>query len=93
MLKTFSLAERIRLQLSAEAFNVLNTSNVAFLPTTVLPDNPAFRYGLGILPNGQVAPVNPGFLQSRTTGGGYDPAATYQQGPPRQLQLGIKLLF
>ena len=92
-LKSFPMNERATFQLSAEAFNILNTANVAFLPAHLLPDNPAFRYGLGILPNGQVAPVNPGFLQLRTPSGAYDPGATYQQGSPRQLQLGIRLLF
>jgi len=29
----------------------------------------------------------------RTPAGNYDSAATYQQGTPRQLQLGIRLLF
>ncbi len=92
-LKAFALSESVRLQFSAEVFNVLNTENVAFLPSTLQPDNPAFRYGLGILPSGQLAPVNAGFLQMRSANGGYDAASTYQQGSTRQLQLGLRLLF
>jgi Polysaccharide deacetylase len=53
----------------------------------------AFIYGLGVLPNGQPAPVNPGFLQLRTANGKYNPATTAQQVTPLQAQLGVKPTF
>ena len=93
LLKSFAVSESVRVQFSAEAFNLFNFDNVRFLPTSVLANNPAFQYGLGILPNGQLAPVNPGFLRLRTASGGYDPATTGQQGTPLQGQFGIRLLF
>jgi hypothetical protein len=74
-------------------FNVFNFDNVAFLTPSVLQENPAFRYGPGILPNGQVAPVEPGFLRLRGPNGTYDPGVAGQIGGPLQAQLGIRLLF
>jgi hypothetical protein len=93
LLKSFPVREAVRLQFSVEAFNLWNNQNVAFRPASVSSENAAFRYGLGILPNGQTAPVNPGFLGLRLANGEYDPGTTYQQGNPRQLQLGVRFIF
>jgi hypothetical protein len=93
VLKSFSFTEAVRLQLSAELFNLFDFDNVGFIPATLMPDNPAFDYGLGILENGRIAPVNPGFLQLRTGTGNYNPVTTAQQGMPLQAQFGLRLLF
>jgi hypothetical protein len=93
VLKSFRVREQLTLQLSAEMFNVFNFANVAFASAYDYPNNPAFIYGLGILPNGQAAPPNPGFLQLRLPGGGYNPATEVQQGTPFEVQLGIRALF
>ena len=81
------------LELYADLFNLFNFANVAFVPSGVYPDNPAFIYGLGIEPNGSQAPVNPGFLKLRTPAGAYAPVTTYQVGTPFESQLGIRLRF
>ncbi|HYO80391.1 MAG TPA: carboxypeptidase regulatory-like domain-containing protein [Bryobacteraceae bacterium] len=93
LLKSFTITESVRVQFSAEAFNLFNFDNVRFLPASVLANNPAFQYGLGVLPTGQMAPVNPGFLRLRTPTGAYDPATMGQQGTPLQGQFGLRLLF
>jgi hypothetical protein len=92
VLKNFRLAETATLQFSAELFNALNFDNVAFLSTSVLPNNPAFIYGPGILPNGQMAPVDPRFLRLRGADG-YDSGSTAQIGTPLQGQIGIRIIF
>jgi hypothetical protein len=91
--KSFALKERVRLQLYCDMFNVFNFNNVGFISATVYPDNPAFNYGPGVLSDGRLAPVNPGFLRLRTANGKYDPETTAQQGTPFQAQLGLKLVF
>lgn len=93
VLKSFRVRERSTLQFSAEMFNVFNFHNVAFASAYDYLNNPAFIYGPGILPNGQTAPPNPGFLQLRTPGGGYNPATEVQQGTPFEVQLGIRWLY
>jgi hypothetical protein len=93
MLKTLVQRESLRIQFSGELFNMFNFDNVAFLTPGVLAENPAFRYGPGILPNGQMAPVEPGFLRLRNAAGAYDPAAAGQAGSPFQAQLGVRVLF
>jgi hypothetical protein len=92
-LKTLLQREALRIQFSGEVFNVFNFDNVAFLTPGVLQENPAFRYGPGILPNGQVAPVDPGFLRLRGPNGAYDAAVAGQIGSPLQAQIGVRLLF
>jgi hypothetical protein len=77
----------------ADIFNLFNFDNVAFASAYDYPNNPAFIYGLGILPTGQIAPVNPGFLRLRNAQGGYNPSTEVQQGSPLQVQLGLRLLF
>lgn len=93
VMKSIRLTEFVRVQLSGELFNAFSFDNVRFLPASVLAENPAFQYGLGVLPNGQLAPMNPGFLRLRTASGAYDPSTTGQQGTPLQAQIGVRLLF
>jgi hypothetical protein len=93
LLKTVVQKENIRVQLSGEVFNVFNFDNVAFLGPGALSDNPAFRHGLGILPNGQMAPMDPGFLRLRKSDGTYDAGVAGQQGTPLQAQIGVRVLF
>ena len=93
VLKTFRMTETASVQLSAEIFNALNFENVAFLSTSVLPNNPAFIYGPGILTNGQMAPLDPRFLRLTGTDGGYDSGVAGQIGTPLQGQLGLRVTF
>lgn len=85
--------ERIRMQVYGDLFNALNFDNVALVPSNLYPDNPAFVYGLGVLPNGQLATVDPRFMKLRLAGGCYDPATTAQVGTPLQAQLGLRVQF
>jgi hypothetical protein len=91
--KNFAVKERMRLQAYCDMFNAFNFNNVGFISATVYPNNPAFNYGLGILPDGRLAPIDPGFLRLRTVSGKYDPETTAQQGTPFQAQLGLRLVF
>ena len=93
LLKSISLRESLRLQLSAEFFNLFNFNNVAFISAADLPNNPAFIYGPGILANGTPAPVNPGFLNRRTPNGKLDASTMTQQEGPFQVQLGARFSF
>jgi hypothetical protein len=93
LLKSFAIREAAKLELSAEFFNLFNFSNVAFASAYDYPNNPAFTYGLGILPNGQIAPPNPGFLALRTPQRQFNPTTEVQQGGPFQVQLGVRFLF
>jgi hypothetical protein len=91
--KNLRIREPFVLELYADLFNLFNFSNVAFTPALLFPDNPAFIYGPGILPNGTPAPVNPGFLSLRTATGAFAPGSTYQQSTPFQVQLGLRFSF
>jgi len=91
--KRFALRERVSLHVYCDMFNAFNVDNVAFVSATVYPNNPAFIYGPGVLPNGSPAPVAAGFLQLRTADGKYNPGITAQQGTPFQAQLGLRVLF
>jgi hypothetical protein len=91
--KSLALRESVRLQLYADLFNTFNIGNVAFISASAMPNNPAFIYGLGVLPTGAVAPVDPRFMRLRTVDGRNDPGTTAQQGTPFQAQLGVRLLF
>lgn len=93
VLKTLIQKESVRVQFSGEIFNVFNFDNVAFLTPSSLTENPAFRYGPGVLPNGQMAPIDPGFLQLRNATGALNPGVAGQIGGPRQAQLGMRVLF
>jgi len=76
-----------------DLFNAFNFENVAFISSNVYPNNPAFVYGMGVQSNGQLAPVNPGFMKLRNADGNYDPQTTAQQGSPLQAQMGLRLTF
>lgn len=85
--------ENMRVDLTGDLFNAFNFNNVAFISSTVYADNPAFIYGPGVLPSGQLAPVDSRFMKLKGADGKYDPQTTAQQGTPLQAQLGIRLLF
>ncbi len=85
ILKTIQLKERMRVQLSAEMFNLFNADNV------VLGTN-NFVYGAGFLPNGTYAPVNAQFQRLKLTDGFYDPNNA-QVGNPFQAQFGVRFFF
>jgi hypothetical protein len=91
--KSVSWKERARVEAYCDLFNAFNFDNVAFISAAVYPNNPAFVFGPGVLPNGSLAPVSPGFLRLRTAAERYDPATTAQQGSPFQGQMGLRLLF
>jgi hypothetical protein len=93
IMKSFHLTEAARLQFSAELFNLFNFNNVAFISSAVMPNNPAFIYGPGILPNGQTAPMDPRFMRLRRADGRFDPGTTAQVGTPLQAQFGLRLIF
>jgi Carboxypeptidase regulatory-like domain len=93
VMKKVRIHETTAVEVYGDFFNLFNFDNVAFVPSIVYPDNPAFAYGPGILSNGTAAPVNPGFLSLRTASGGYAPVTTYQQGTPFEAQLGVRLTF
>ncbi len=86
-LKSFAVRETMKLQFSAEMFNAFNFENIQF-------QGQGFIYGLGVLPSGQPAPVDPRFerLKSPTTGK-YDSSTVFQQGTPFQAQLGLRVTF
>jgi len=85
--------EALKLDLTGDVFNAFNFDNVAFISSTVYPNNPAFVYGRGVLPNGQLAPVDPRFRKLRTADGRYDSQTAAQQGTPLQAQVGFRLAF
>jgi hypothetical protein len=91
--KSFALKERAHVQVYGDMFNAFNFDNVGFIPNIAYPSNPAFIYGLGVLTDGKLAPVDPRFLRLRTAGGKYDSGTTAQQGTPFQAQLGLRLVF
>jgi len=85
-LKNFRITESVKVQFSTEMFNVFNWANMTF-------NSNAFIYGLGILPNGQSAPIDSRFMQLRDSKGNYNANTTVQQGTPFQAQLGLRLIF
>jgi hypothetical protein len=91
--KKVRLREAATLELYGDFFNLFNFANVAFVPSTIYPANPAFIYGPGIQTNGSQAPVNAGFLKLRTASGSYAPVTTYQAGTPFESQLGARFSF
>ena len=87
VLKSFNLkGENLRIQLSAEFFNLFDVDNVAFGANARI-------FGLGLTTAGAPAPVDSRFLRLRTSAGAYDPATTQQQGNPFQAQFGIRFFF
>ena len=86
ILKSFKLKrENMRLQLSAEFFNVFNAENVVFGGNNQV-------YGAGFLTNGTTAATNVAFQRLKLTDGNYDPNNT-QVGNPFQAQFGVRFFF
>lgn len=86
ILKTIKLkSERMRVQLSAEFFNLFNADNV------IIGSN-NFVYGAGYQANGTFAPVNAQFRRLKLTDGYYDPN-NQQVGNPFQAQFGVRFFF
>ncbi|MBX9601540.1 MAG: TonB-dependent receptor [Bryobacteraceae bacterium] len=86
LLKDFAFGERVRLQFSAEAFNLFDFDNVVY-------DGPNLLYGVGVSPaNGQTVAANANFMRLRLPDGRYDPVNT-QLGFPLQAQFGLRLFF
>jgi len=91
VLKNFPIkGERMRLQFSAEFFNLLNLDNVIYSG----PNGGLFGgvYGVGINTQGQTVPQDPRFLRLRLPDGRYDPANA-QSGTPFQAQFGLRFFF
>jgi hypothetical protein len=91
--KKIRIHEDTAVEVYGDLFNLFNFANVAFVPSIVYRDNPAFIYGPGVLPTGGAAPVDTRFLRLRTATGAYAPVTTYQQGRPFEAQLGVRLSF
>ena len=72
LLKSSLIQETMRLQFPAEAFNLFNFRNVAFVSAYDYLNNPAFIYGWGILRNFQIAAPDSGYMRQRTASSGYD---------------------
>lgn len=88
LLKSFTFgAERYRVQLSAELFNLLNRDNVIF-------SGQGSTYGAGINPTtGATVAVDSRFQQLKNSSGGYNSSTTSQLGNPFQAQFGVRLFF
>lgn len=87
VMKNFRIKERMRVQLSAEMFNLFNVANVAF-------SGQANIYGPGFQANGTYAPVDSRFQRLyRPADGQYDSLTTSQQGKPFQMQFGARFFF
>ncbi len=86
ILKAFKLkGESMKLQLSAEFFNVFNAENVIFGGNNMV-------YGAGFQPNGTTAATNVAFRRLKLTDGNYDPNNA-QVGNPFQAQFGVRFFF
>jgi hypothetical protein len=86
VLKSFKMKrENMRLQLSAEFFNVFNAENVVFGGNNQV-------YGAGFQANGTTAATNVAFRRLRLTDGNYDPNNS-QVGNPFQAQFGVRFFF
>jgi len=100
ILKSFRLrGERLRLQFSAEMFNLLNFDNVVFDRDNGGGVNAGATgifgsgvYGLGIDANGNPVARDPRFMRLRLADGRYDPNNS-QVGSPFQAQFGVRLFF
>lgn len=87
LMKGFNLGERMKVQLSAELFNLFNLDNVVFASQGNV-------YGLGInSTTGAPVAVDSRFMLLRNTAGDYNSATTSQIGNPFQAQFGIRLFF
>lgn len=87
LMKSFRLGgERMRLQLSAEMFNLLNLDNVVYASQGNI-------YGLGInSTTGAVLAPDARFMLLKTDGA-YDTRTTSQIGNPFQAQFGVRFFF
>jgi hypothetical protein len=85
-MKSFKIKEQMRLQFSAEVFNLLDIDNVVFA-------GQANIYGAGFRPDGSYAPIDARFMRLRTAAGDYDALTTTQLGRPRQAQFGARFFF
>jgi hypothetical protein len=85
ILKSFKIRENMRVQLSAELFNLFNAENVIIGGNNMV-------YGAGFQANGTFAPVNPTFMRLRLPDGNYDPN-NQQIGNPLQAQFGVRFFF
>ncbi|MDV7401845.1 hypothetical protein RZS08_61060, partial [Arthrospira platensis SPKY1] len=87
VLKSFNLkGENVRVQLSAEFFNLLNLDNVIY-------NNDARIFGVGITTAGTPAPMDARFQRLLDNVGNYNTATTQQLGNPFQAQFGIRFFF
>lgn len=87
VLKSFNLkGDSMRLQFSAEFFNVFNADNVNYNAN-------ARVFGLGITTAGAAAPVDARFMRLLDNVGNYNAPTTQQLGNPFQAQFGIRLFF
>jgi hypothetical protein len=86
VLKNINLGERLRVQISAEMFNLFNFENVVFAGQSNI-------YGQGFLPNGGFAPIDSRFLNPLLPNGDFNANTTEQLGRPLQAQFGVRLFF
>ncbi|MBI4910770.1 MAG: TonB-dependent receptor [Acidobacteria bacterium] len=85
IMKSFQLKENMKVQVSAEFFNVFNIDNVIFFGTTNI-------YGLGVNAAGATLPVDTRFLVLKSADGRYH-TQNQQIGFPFQAQFGIRFFF
>ena len=95
LLKDFKMGERMRVQLSAEFFNLFNLKNIIIGPSGINASNTT--YGLGINADGTTAPLRsdslgPTFLRVKRPDGLFD-ANNLQVGTPYQTQFGVRFFF
>lgn len=86
VMKSIHFGERLRVQFSAEMFNVLNSANVIFSGQGTI-------YGRGFLPSGSTQPIDPRFQQLELADGEYYATTTSQVGKPFQVQFGARVFF
>jgi hypothetical protein len=86
ILKSFRLkGESMRVQLSAEFFNLLNLDNVVFAGNTNV-------FGPGIDASGRPVNTSANFMRLRNTDGSYN-TVNQQSGNPFQAQFGVRFFF
>ncbi len=86
LMKSFKIRENMRIQISAELFNLFNIDNVVFAGQSNI-------FGAGFRADGTIAPTDARFMRLRTPAGDYDALTTSQQGRPRQAQFGARFFF
>lgn len=85
VLKSFNFSESVRLQLSAEIFNLFNLDNVVFAGNTNI-------YGVGIDSAGKAVAPDARFMVLRQSNGDYS-TQNRQIGNPLQAQFGVRFFF